>query len=485
MVRTWNELVLPVLAGVGERWRTTGAGVEVEHLLSECAEDALRAGDPAAQPGRVNPRPVLLAALESEDHRLPLHALAAALAERRIAVRMLGARLPMQALADAVTRTGARCGLPVVPGCRAASWRRTLTLPVPAVRPAPALVLGGPRLGGRRSAAGMTWCRRPRRRRRGGRAPRSGGVPVAIRASLGADHGARWSPRPLLAWASGAGCGEADARRPAGRRRAGGLPRPPRRRGRAAAPGREPLAAEHDLPAEAAAAGWLLGVCLAAAGRYGGALDVLDAAVRRRRRRAGRDAGCSAALGEATLASVHRQLGRHAEARATTSGRSRRSARPRERPASTRCWGWPPTPSGSVTRTTARGRLGEAAALADGRADWWRQRVRLGWVRAEVALLRGPAAAAAVAARGAVDLAEQSGAPRHVAKGLLFQGVAQVEAGRARGGGRHPAPRPACSPRAWAPCRCCGRPGRCSAPCWPTEATRGERPAASTRPAGR
>jgi hypothetical protein len=35
-----------------------------------------------------------------------------------------------------------------------------------------------------------------------------------------------------------------------------------------------------------------------------------------------------------------------------------------------------------------------------------------------------------VAASGAVDLAEQAGAPRHVAKGLLFLGVAQVEAGR-------------------------------------------------------
>ena len=32
----------------------------------------------------------------------------------------------------------------------------------------------------------------------------------------------------------------------------------------------------HDLESEAAAAGWLLGVCHATAGRYGTALDVLD-----------------------------------------------------------------------------------------------------------------------------------------------------------------------------------------------------------------
>jgi hypothetical protein len=50
-------------------------------------------------------------------------------------------------------------------------------------------------------------------------------------------------------------------------------------------------------------------------------------------------------------------------------------------------------------------------------------------VRAEVALLRGAPGDAVAAASEAVDLAEQSGAPRHVAKGLLFLGVAQVEAG--------------------------------------------------------
>jgi hypothetical protein len=44
-----------------------------------------------------------------------------------------------------------------------------------------------------------------------------------------------------------------------------------------------------------------------------------------------------------------------------------------------------------------------------------------------VALLEGRPADAAVAAGEAVELAEQSGAPRHVAKGLLFLGVAHVE----------------------------------------------------------
>ena len=42
VVVTWNDLLIPVLTGVGERWRSTGAGVEVEHLLTETAETVLR-----------------------------------------------------------------------------------------------------------------------------------------------------------------------------------------------------------------------------------------------------------------------------------------------------------------------------------------------------------------------------------------------------------------------------------------------------------
>jgi hypothetical protein len=41
-----------------------------------------------------------------EQHSLPLYALAAALAELQVETRMLGARTPPQALADAVSRTG-------------------------------------------------------------------------------------------------------------------------------------------------------------------------------------------------------------------------------------------------------------------------------------------------------------------------------------------------------------------------------------------
>lgn len=161
VVLTWNEVLLPVLTGVGDRWRSTGSGIEVEHLLSESAEAALRSRTRTHQssPGV---RPVVLAALEPEDHRLPLVALSAALAEQAVPVRMLGARLPLRALADAVVRTGpaavflwshgalATDGIPAPP-----------QVPTPdelgAVRPRPVLVLGGPGWEDERWRGDATW----------------------------------------------------------------------------------------------------------------------------------------------------------------------------------------------------------------------------------------------------------------------------------------------------------------------------------------
>lgn len=143
VVPTWQELVLPVLAGLGERWRASGRGVEVEHLLSECVEDGLRAVTRRlSRP--LNARPVLLAAVESEDHHLPLHALAAALAERHVGVRMLGPRLPVPALVEAVGRTGAVAVFVWSQGASGEPVRPAALAALSSVRPAPALLLGGP-----------------------------------------------------------------------------------------------------------------------------------------------------------------------------------------------------------------------------------------------------------------------------------------------------------------------------------------------------
>lgn len=104
VVRTWNEVLQPVLVSIGVRW--VRAGVDVEHILSEAAMDALRSYR-AFLPRPVPGRPVLLACAPHEQHTLPLHALAAGLAELRVPLRMLGGRVPTSAVATAARRTGA------------------------------------------------------------------------------------------------------------------------------------------------------------------------------------------------------------------------------------------------------------------------------------------------------------------------------------------------------------------------------------------
>jgi hypothetical protein len=180
----------------------------------------------------------------------------------------------------------------------------------------------------------------------------------------------------------------------------------------------------HD--AEAMAAAWLLGVCLGASGRYGAAMVVLEPL-------AGSDPGeperrLFASLAAATLASISRQLGRHADGRATD---QLALALADDAPEAQfdALLGLAADAVGLGDVPSAEDSLAHAATLADGRGDWWRQRVRLDWVRAEVALMRDRPADAVTRATTAITLAETSGAPRHVAKGLLFCGVAQVQTG--------------------------------------------------------
>ena len=141
VLHTWDHVLRPVLVAVGARWAATGEGVEVEHMLSDCAAAALRAtGDGVAE--RPGGRPVLLACAPDEQHALPLHALGAGLAERGIAVRTLGPAMPASALEAAVRRTGP-AALFVWSQLRGSADVRVLeTLPV--TRPATVVLVGGP-----------------------------------------------------------------------------------------------------------------------------------------------------------------------------------------------------------------------------------------------------------------------------------------------------------------------------------------------------
>ncbi len=140
VVATWNDVLVPVLVRVGERWARTGQGVEVEHLVSECVLGVLRAHEQQLPPA-VTTRAVLLACVEEEQHSLPIHALSTALAERRVLTRVLGARVPRPALAAAIRRSGPRAvflwsQLP-------ATARSDAVRELPAVRPPPLVALGG------------------------------------------------------------------------------------------------------------------------------------------------------------------------------------------------------------------------------------------------------------------------------------------------------------------------------------------------------
>lgn len=214
----------------------------------------------------------------------------------------------------------------------------------------------------------------------------------------------------------------------------------------------DPLVAARDLAVtegrrpEWLVSGWLLGVALGAAGRYGEALDLLAPlaeAAPDPGAPAGEPAGPQdvdisviAALCTATAASLHRQLGRHAAARSLDE------------------LGWRIAgPLGSVglearldcgvgLAADAVG-LGDAeearrllaAATAAVPAPGWRGRIRLAWVHAEVYLLEGQPGRAAELAAGALREAERARAPRHVAKSLLFHGVALATRGGTAGPG--------------------------------------------------
>jgi len=126
---------------VGLAWEETGTGIEVEHLLTEIIKRVLR--DEIGEIKKpINPRPVLIASVGEELHSLPIHALAAALAERSIETYFLGPRTPLEALSGMVSRSAPPAiflWAQLVENADPAYFRN-----LPVVRPAPRILLGGP-----------------------------------------------------------------------------------------------------------------------------------------------------------------------------------------------------------------------------------------------------------------------------------------------------------------------------------------------------
>jgi DNA-binding transcriptional MerR regulator len=139
--RSWSEVIVPLLLIVGNEWEASGDGIEVEHLLTEVLKGILREHvEDIRKP--VNAHPVLLASVGEELHSLALHALAAALAERKIETYFLGARTPLEALSAMITRSAPPAVFLWAQLSKNADPK--FFNDIPAIRPMPRMVLGGP-----------------------------------------------------------------------------------------------------------------------------------------------------------------------------------------------------------------------------------------------------------------------------------------------------------------------------------------------------
>ena len=141
VVWTWEKVLIPVLVALGEKWEQTGEGVEQEHLIAESITGLFRnRANAVTEPENV--RPVLLACAPHELHTIPMYAIAAGLAEQNIASRILGARMPAEALANAARKIGPSAI--VVWSQSQGTADLTIWEAVEPMRPAPLLMSAGP-----------------------------------------------------------------------------------------------------------------------------------------------------------------------------------------------------------------------------------------------------------------------------------------------------------------------------------------------------
>jgi hypothetical protein len=184
---------------------------------------------------------------------------------------------------------------------------------------------------------------------------------------------------------------------------------------------------------------WLVAVALGGQGHYAAAAALLQALLAD-----ARVPVAVAAHAAVTLAAHRRQLGGHAAARPLDAlGLRLAASAPRCRaapdPAGDPAWdqaaaridalvGLAADAVGTGDREQAR-RLLDAAEAAAADHPSWRPRARIGWVRAESALLGGDAEAAVAPARDALTLSVRGGSIRHTIKSRSVLAVARSLAG--------------------------------------------------------
>jgi DNA-binding transcriptional MerR regulator len=141
IISSWTEVIVPLLVTIGDDWEADGSGIEIEHVLSEILKKILlETVDSIEKP--INARPVLLASVGEELHDLALHALAAALAEKKIETFFLGARTPFEAVSAMVKRSAPPAIFLWAQLTQNSDLQFIKELPV--IRPAPRIIVGGP-----------------------------------------------------------------------------------------------------------------------------------------------------------------------------------------------------------------------------------------------------------------------------------------------------------------------------------------------------
>jgi methanogenic corrinoid protein MtbC1 len=138
---TWHGLLVPLLILVGDEWKESGTGIEVERLLSEVILRIFNSKITVVD-SKSSTRPVLIASIGEETHSLAITALAAALSERGIAVQFLGARTPKSAINEVVRRS-APAAIFLWAQLRKHADASFIT-DLPSIRPKPKVIIGGP-----------------------------------------------------------------------------------------------------------------------------------------------------------------------------------------------------------------------------------------------------------------------------------------------------------------------------------------------------
>jgi DNA-binding transcriptional MerR regulator/methylmalonyl-CoA mutase cobalamin-binding subunit len=104
--RTVDDVLLPALRQIGQRWQSGEADVSHEHLATNAIRGWLSGLNQTRPPLRQF-QPVVLCCGPRDDHTLGLEALGALLAERGLDCLLLGARTPAESLVRAVCDTAA------------------------------------------------------------------------------------------------------------------------------------------------------------------------------------------------------------------------------------------------------------------------------------------------------------------------------------------------------------------------------------------